>query len=121
MKELERVFWQELGTREDYERAYANEPLGRLVRQITGMDEASVRDAFRAFLRAHPLSRDQLDFVERIVRYIAKNGFIDITAETIQKEPFKGTKIQELFRGQVPTWQEILAKVKEISGNTGVA
>lgn len=74
-----------------------------------------------AYLRAHPLSRDQLDFVERIVRYIAKNGFIDITAETIQKEPFKGTKIQELFRGQVPTWQEILAKVKEISGNTGVA
>ena len=121
MKELERIFWQEIGTREDYERAYAKEPLGRLVRQITGMDEEAVREAFGAFLRAHPLNRDQLDFVERIVRYIAHNGFIEITPETIQKEPFKGTKIQDLFRGQVPAWQEILAKVKEISGNTGVA
>ncbi len=121
MRELERIFWQELGTREEYERAYQQEPLGRLVRELTGMDEASVREAFRDFLRENRLTRDQLDFVEKIIRYIAKNGFVDITPESIQQEPFRGTKIQELFKGNVPDWQGILAKVKEISANTGVA
>ena len=66
MKELERIFWQELGTKDDYKRIYKNESLGRLVRQITGMDETSVRDAFREFLAANCLNRSQLDFVEKI-------------------------------------------------------
>ena len=121
MAELERIFWQELGTREEYERVYKKEPLGRLVREITGMDENAVREAFRDFLRANRLTRDQLDFVEKIIRYIVKNGFVDITPASIQQEPFRGTQIQKLFQGNVPDWQAILARVKAISANTGVA
>ena len=50
-----------------------------------------------------------------------KNGFVDITPASIQQEPFRGTQIQKLFQGNVPDWQAILARVKAISANTGVA
>lgn len=123
MKELERIFWQELGTKDDYKRIYKNESLGRLVRQITGMDETSVRDAFREFLAANCLNRSQLDFVEKIITYIQVNGFIDTKdPKSLQQEPFRGVKLAKLFTGKdMSTWRGILETIKTVSGNTDVA
>ncbi|MGN0941820.1 MAG: type I restriction-modification enzyme R subunit C-terminal domain-containing protein, partial [Selenomonadaceae bacterium] len=118
MRELERIFWQELGTREDYAQNYENEPLGELVRRIVGMDEESVRDAFREFLTENRLSRSQMDFVEKIIQYIARNGSIDVEPS---KEPFRGVDLTKLFKGKESVWHKIFGRIKEITSNSIVA
>ena len=37
MKELERLLWEEIGTKEDYDKKYSSIPLGEFVRSITGL------------------------------------------------------------------------------------
>ena len=39
LKELERILWQELGSREDYKKEYGETPIGCLVRRIVGVRE----------------------------------------------------------------------------------
>lgn len=118
MRELERIFWQELGTREDYAQNYENEPLGELVRRIVGMDEESVRDAFREFLTENRLSRSQMDFVEKIIQYIARNGSIDVEPS---KEPFRGVDLTKLFKDKESVWKKIFGRIKEITSKATFA
>ena len=38
MKSLEKLLWEELGSRSEYEKEYGDTPVGRLVRKIVGLD-----------------------------------------------------------------------------------
>ncbi|HAL19626.1 MAG TPA: restriction endonuclease subunit R, partial [Ruminococcaceae bacterium] len=38
IKELEKILWNDLGTKEDYETEYGKKPLGEFVREIVGLD-----------------------------------------------------------------------------------
>lgn len=42
LRELERILWTELGSKEDYIKEYGETPIGRLVRKIVGVDRAAV-------------------------------------------------------------------------------
>ena len=77
LKELERILWTELGSKDDYVKEYGETPIGRLVRQIVGVDRAAVNEAFSEFLTEERLNLNQMRFVNLIVDYIVANGNID--------------------------------------------
>lgn len=88
MQELERILWQELGSKEDYTKEYGDTPVGILVRKITGMDQQAANEAFNEFLNEEKLNADQIRFVRLIVDYISVNGMIE-DRRVMMDEPFR--------------------------------
>ena len=77
IKYLEKILWEDLGTKEEYEKTYGKIPLLKMVSKIIGMDRKVVEKEFSLFLSNENLNSDQINFVKHIVDYIVKNGSID--------------------------------------------
>ena len=118
MKELEKILWKELGSREDYEKEYGDTPIVRLVSQIVGVDRAAVNEAFSKFLTAERLNVNQIRFVNLIIDYIVANGNIEDN-KILLEEPFPSLgSITILFKDDMTTARDILNIVAEIKKNS---
>ncbi|MGN0904636.1 MAG: type I restriction-modification enzyme R subunit C-terminal domain-containing protein, partial [Alphaproteobacteria bacterium] len=108
-KDLEHVFTDELGTKEDYQKAFRDKPLGLLVREVAKVDRTAAQQAFADFIADNSLTQQQIVFVERIIDYIAQNGYIK--PAVLNFPPFdRPQKLVVLFDAQK---QEKLYKVIE--------
>lgn len=85
-KELERIFTQELGSADDYERTYGKTPFGLLVRKVAHLDRKAAMEAFAAFINTGGFTPAQIDFVHKIVDYIVENGYMEPAA--LARPPF---------------------------------
>ena len=116
LRELERVLWEELGSREDYRRLYKDCPVGLMVRKTVGMDRAALEEAFAEFLQENRLNLRQIDFVQRIIDYLAVNG--EMAPQDVKKDAFAGLhNVAQLFKGKTGEVPLIFAKVAEITSN----
>lgn len=86
-KELERIFTEELGNKDDYQREFGSTPFGFLVRRIAKMDHTAAMEAFSDFINDESLNRQQIDFIHKVITYIENNGYMDSIVE-LQKPPF---------------------------------
>lgn len=115
-KDLEHVFTGELGTKEDYQKAFQDKPLGLLVREIAKVDRTAAQKAFADFIADNSLTQQQIVFVERIIDYIVQNGYIE--PAVLNLPPFdRPQKLVTLFDAQK---QEKLYKVIENVTNNAV-
>ena len=118
LDELEKILWNDLGTKKDYEKEYGNTPIGRLVRKIVGVDRQAVNEAFSEFLSAERLNINQIRFVNLIVDYIVVNGNIDDN-KVLMEEPFRSVgSITTLFKDDMGTAKRIMEVVTEIKKNS---
>lgn len=118
LKALEKLLWQELGSKNDYEKEYGDTPIGRLVRRIVGVDRNAVNEAFSEFLSAEKLNINQIRFVNLIVDYIVANGNIDDNA-VLMEEPFRSVgSITTLFKDDMSTAKRIMDVVDDIRRNS---
>ena len=119
MKMLENILWQELGTKDEYTRDYGEKPIGLLVREIVGMEQSAVNEAFSEFISKGNLNSKQIDFVNMIITYIVKNGNIVDVKKTFSQQPFKnfGGGVSVLFRDKMPTVKLIMERVAQIKRN----
>ena len=85
-EELERIFTEELGTAQDYGRAYGDTPFGLLVRQVVKLDREAAMKAFAEFINDEGLSDQQRAFVHRIVDHIVASGYME--PEALAQAPF---------------------------------
>ena len=118
LKELERILWTELGSKEDYVKEYGDTPIGRLVRKIVGVDREAVNEAFSEFLTEERLNLNQMRFVRLIIDYIVVNGNIDDN-KVLMGEPFKSVgSITSLFKDDLGTAKQIMEVVAQIKKNS---
>ena len=118
LKELEEILWKELGTKADYEKEYGDTPVGRLVRQIVGVDREAVNEAFSEFLTEERLNVNQIRFVRLIVDYIVANGNIDDN-RVLMDEPFRSAgSITALFKDDMDSARKIMSIVDSIKRNS---
>ncbi len=100
VQELERILWQELGTKEDYEQTTEIDNLAAFIRSIVGIEQEAVNEKFGEFLSGNVLNSQQQEFVKSIIDYVRENG--DIRAEDlIDKSPFDSYDIVELFGANI--------------------
>lgn len=89
--ELERIFWKELGTKEEYQRyvqggkMLCGDHVAAFIRAQVGVDRGVALQKFSDYLSNHTLNSMQEEYLKTIVTYVCQNG--DITAETIVNEP----------------------------------
>ena len=117
---LEKILWQDLGSKEDYVKTYGEKPVGMLVRELVGMDQQAVNEAFSEFITDSSLNSRQIDFVKMIISYIVKNGNIVDVKSTFTQQPiteFAGG-IGNLFRDNMLVVQRIMGKVSDIRKNS---
>ena len=118
LRELERILWTELGSKEDYIKEYGETPIGRLVRKIVGVDRAAVNEAFSCFMSEERLNINQMRFVNLIVDYIVANGNIEDN-KVLMGEPFKSVgSITTLFKDDMSTAKQIMEIVNQIRRNS---
>jgi len=67
----------ELGDREQFEKAYGDEPLVKFVKRIVGMDVNAAKKAFSEFLATGSLNSKQIRFIDLIISYLTVNGSIE--------------------------------------------
>ena len=116
LRELERVLWEELGTHEDYRILYGECPVGLMVRKTVGMDRAALEEVFAEFLLENRLNLRQIDFVKRIIDYLAKNG--EMIPKDVTKPAFAGmNNVAKLFERNKDEVRNIFDKVKEVTSN----
>lgn len=118
MRELERILWEELGTKADYKKEYGDTPVGRLVRKIVGVDRETVNEAFSEFMRDERLNIHQIRFVRLMIDYIAANGNIEDNS-VLTEEPFRSVgSIPVLFKDNMGTAKRILDIAVQIRKNS---
>ena len=86
-KELERIFTEELGSKEDYEQEFGNTPFGLLVRKVAKLDHEAAMQAFSKFINDQSLNQKQIAFVNKIITHIENNGYMENISD-LQKPPF---------------------------------
>ena len=114
-QELERVFTQELGSAEDYQREFGDTPFGLLIRRIAKLDHAAAMEAFSEFINDESLNQKQIAFVHKIINYIEQNGYMeDIT--DLQRPPFdKPVSFIKLFDAK--TRMALMHTIQSITAN----
>lgn len=56
--------WHDLGTKEEYEREYGDEPLLKLVIKTVGLEPIVANEIFSKFLTDESLNANQMEFVK---------------------------------------------------------
>lgn len=114
---LEKVFWEDLGSREQYEKEFGNQPLTIFIRRMVGLERQEVIFLFSEFLSNKQLNAKQIQFINKIIEYVTKNGYLE--KEKFTQEPFKTVgSITELFDDSYKEIREkLLATVHQINYN----
>ncbi|MBO5370477.1 MAG: DEAD/DEAH box helicase family protein [Clostridia bacterium] len=114
--ELEKILWNEVGTKEEYTAEYGEKPLGEFVREIVGLDMNAAKEAFAEFLGSANLDSRQIYFVNQIVEYIVHNGMMK-DLSVLQDAPFTDRgSVVEIFT-DLSVWAGIREVIESINTN----
>jgi len=91
VKELERILWEELGSKEDYvahtKGMLCGGNVAAFIRSLIGVDRKEAVKKFSIFLTESKLNAEQEEFLNTIIQYVCENG--DITKDIVVNEsPF---------------------------------
>jgi type I restriction enzyme R subunit len=105
--ELERIFWQEIGSKQEYEQTYQQQERYRIwgghiaafIRSLIGVDRQLAREKYIALIQGGELTQAQEEYLSDILDYVCQNG--DITRETMSKEPFSSFDWRPVFHSRL--------------------
>lgn len=82
LQELEKIFFEqgEIGTKENFIKAYGAQPLGKFIRSIIGLDVNAAKTAFSEVLNNQTFNAKQIRFIDTIINYLTKKGTIELPA-----------------------------------------
>ncbi len=120
VRELEKILWNEIGSRQDYEEEYGDTPLGELVRSIVGLSMEAAKEAFSEYLNNANLNSNQINFVNMIITYVVKNGMMK-DLSVLGDKPFNDMgSVAEIFE-DMGIWMGIRKVIDSINKNARVA
>lgn len=108
LKVLEKILWEELGTKSEYEETTDIDNLAVFVRSLIGLSQEAINEKFGEFLDGNILNAQQQEFVKSIINYVRENG--DISREDlIEKAPFDNYDIITLFGENISSVLKIVS------------
>lgn len=119
---LEKMLFEQsdMGDKALFEKAYGNQPFGKFIRSIVGLDVIAAKDAFSKFINAPAMNAQQIRFVDTIIQYLTVNGTID--AGALFAPPFtdiSSNGLIDVFNKDQSA--EIISLVQKVNGNALVA
>ena len=94
--EFQRILFDggDRGTYDKYKEVYGDQPLGKFIRSIVGLNISAAQTVFSEFLQSGNLSADQMKFIDNIIQHLNRNGTIDKTL--LFEAPFTDSNDQGL-------------------------
>ena len=117
INELERILWNELGSKEDYDRYLQRENLNEglnvagFIRTLNGIDRKKALELFTEFIQANTLTSEQEEYLKSILDYVCQNG--DIDKKQLIKSPFTEFDPIQIFGGKFPKVAEFVTHIHE--------
>ncbi|MDE4907135.1 DEAD/DEAH box helicase family protein [Methanogenium marinum] len=97
LDELAHILWEELGSKDEYANEAGDLALGEFIRSIAGIEKDAVNTAFSEYISSANLDFRQIDFVKKIIDYIAINGLMKDKG-VLMESPFTDAgSISEIF------------------------
>lgn len=115
---LESILFSEAGPgdRETFLETYGtDQPLGKLVREIIGLEVHAAKEAFGEFLSLGTLSPDQITFINQIIDHLVHNGIMDPKA--LFEPPFTEVNDQGLTGVLPHLAKDIVAVIRRVNQN----
>ena len=116
VKELERILWEELGNKEDYDRHTSNMMCGSnvaaFIRSIIGIDRKKAVEQFSDFISNAELNSEQEDFLSTVINYVCENG--DITREIVANESPFDEQLAIVFPEYLPQLAKYINKIHTV-------
>jgi type I restriction enzyme R subunit len=107
LKELERILWDELGTKEEYFQVTDEKNLASFVRSIVGIDQEAINTKLGKYLDAHQFTSKQQEFIKAVIDYVRANG--DVTGnDLVDRLPFNDYDLVGLFNEKTPIIGELV-------------
>jgi type I restriction enzyme R subunit len=110
----------ELGTKEEFINAYGEQPLGKFIRNILGLEVEVAKSAFSKILVNQTLNAQQIRFVDMIINFLTVKGIIE--PSMLFDAPFTDidtSGIMGVFDTEIS--QKIIELIEEINHTAEVA
>ena len=99
VNELQRIFWEELGTRSEYDKATSgrryNNNVAAFIRVIQGVDRKKALAMYARFIKDSDLTGEQEQYLKEILNYLSENG--DLLMSDFMEYPLNRNKWRDVF------------------------
>lgn len=112
LQELERILWNELGTKDDYFNVTDQENLAAFIRCLVGIEQTAINRKFNDYLNDNVLSSQQQQFVKIIIDYVRQNGDIS-KDDLVNKVPFNEIDVVGLFKDKIEVLLYVIENLHE--------
>ena len=115
-QDIERILFEELGSREDFNNTFGNMNAIQVVRQIVGLDKQTANLIFAKYINDNRLNTKQIEFVKLLIEYVSKNGIVSM--EELMEQPFNvlGSPA-DVFENDINILMEIKKDIEKINEN----
>ncbi|MFP9114652.1 DEAD/DEAH box helicase family protein [Flavobacterium sp. RHBU_3] len=114
------LFNEALESKDRFVKEYGEQPLGKFIRNIIGLDIEVANRLFADFISTGNLNANQITFVQKIIDYLNKKGVLDKTLLT--QFPFTENDDRGIFGifQEDDKVFEIIRVINEVNSNAGV-
>ena len=116
IEELERIFFEELGTRDEYDKLTEGHPyknnVAAFIRVINGIDRKKALQIYQQFIEGYNLTSEQEIYLKNILDYISVNG--DIETRNFTEYPLKELKWRETFGDQFMNLKDFIKQMHRV-------
>ena len=99
VNELQRIFWEELGTRTDFDEATNgkkyNHNVAAFIRVIQGVDRQKALALYTRFIKDGNLTGEQEQYLKEILNYLSENG--DLQMSDFMEYPLNRNRWRDVF------------------------
>jgi type I restriction enzyme R subunit len=122
LEELEKMLFEQggIGTKEEFVKTYGEQPLGKFIRGILGLEVNAAKLAFGEILSKQTLNSQQIRFMDTLINFFSVKGIIE--AEMLFNPPFTDINtsgIMGVFDSETAT--RIISLIDQINHNADVA
>ena len=116
IEELQRIFWEELGTRDEYNKTTGgkryNNNVAAFIRVIMGIDRKKALEKYAYFIKGEDLTSEQEQYLKSILDYISVNG--DIQLSDFTEYPLKHYRWRDVFGNQFVSLKDFIKEMHHV-------
>lgn len=114
--ELQRIFWEELGTREEYNQMTDGKRysmnVAAFIRVINGIDRKKALEKYAQFINGADFNADQEQYLKNILDYVSVNG--DIQLSDFMEYPLKHYRWRDVFGNNFVNLRDFVKEVHQV-------